>query len=82
MPLATFFLKILFIFREREREGERNISVQEIHQLVASCTPPTGDLACNPGMCPDWELNQRPFGLQASAQATEPHQPGQPLFSY
>ena len=28
-----------------------------------SCTP-TGDLACNPGMCPDWEsgnpLDRRP----------------------
>ena len=26
--------------------------------------PPTGDLACNPGMCPDWESNRRPFGSQ------------------
>ena len=25
---------------------------------------PTGDLACNPGMCPDWELNRQPFDLQ------------------
>ena len=25
---------------------------------------PTGDLARNPGMCPDWELNRRTFGLQ------------------
>ena len=41
------------------------------------CVPPTGDLAHNPGMCPDWELNQRPFGLQAGTQPTEPHQPGQ-----
>ena len=41
-----------FIFRERGREGERE---EEKHQcLVASCIPPTGDLACNPGMCPDW----------------------------
>ena len=30
----------------------------------------------SPGMCPDWESNQRPFGSQASAQSTEPHQPG------
>ena len=37
---------------------------------------PTGDLAHNPGMCPDWELNQRPFGSHAVAQSTEPHQPG------
>ena len=40
-----------------------------------SCAP-HWDLACNPGMCPDWESNQRPFGLKASAQSTEPHQPG------
>ena len=35
-----------------------------------------GDLACNPGMCPDWESNWKPFGSQASTQSTEPHQPG------
>ena len=37
---------------------------------------PTGDLACNPGMCPDWESHWRPFGSPASAQSTETHQPG------
>ena len=37
----------------------------EKHQsVVASHMAPTGDLAHNPGMCPDWELNQRPFGSQ------------------
>ena len=46
----TFYL---FIFRERGREGERE---GEKHQC-ASCAPPTGDLARNPGMCPDWESN-------------------------
>ena len=49
---------------------------------MCSClkqAPPTGDLAHNPGMCPDWEWNQRPFGSQDDAQSTEPHQPG--LFS-
>ena len=52
------------------REGEK-------HQYaVASHTPPTWGLACNPGMCHDWEPNQQPFGLQAGAQATEPHHPG------
>ena len=38
--------------------------------------PPIGDLACSPGMCPDWEPNQQPFGSQAGTQSTEPHQPG------
>ena len=32
--------------------------------MVASCVSPTGDLACNQGMCRDWELNQQPFGSQ------------------
>ena len=70
------FLKkdIIYLFLEKRKrrdwEGER-------HQcVVASHTPPTRDLACNLGMCPDWESNQWPFGLQASAQSTEPHQPG------
>ena len=40
----------LFVFREREREGERE---GEKHRcVVASRMPPTGDLACNPGMSP------------------------------
>ena len=34
------------------------------------------NLAHNPGMCPDWELNQQPCGSQDSTQSTEPHQPG------
>ena len=74
--LYNRFFKIfyLFIFREREREGERE---GEKHQcVVASHTLPTGDLACNPDMCPDWGSNQRPVGLQACAQSTELHQPG------
>ena len=48
--------------------------------MVASRVPPTGDLARNLGMCPDWELNRRPFGSQVGAQSTEPHQPG-PFFT-
>ena len=43
--------------------------------MIASCVSPTGDLACIPGMCPDWELNRQPFGSLAGAQSTEPHQP-------
>ena len=50
--------------------GEKHLCV------VASQAPPIGDLAHNPGMCPDWELNWRPFCSQAGAQSTEPHQPG------
>ena len=73
------FLKrfYLFIFRERGKEGERE---REKHQgVVASHVPPRGDLARNPGMCPDWELNRRPFRLQVDSQSTKPHQPGPDL---
>ena len=39
LQLFFFFLKILFIFRKKGREGEK-------HQcVVASCMPPAGDLA-------------------------------------
>ena len=69
-----FLKKILFIFRKRGREGEREA---EKHQcVVASCTPPTGDLAHDAGICPDRESNQGPLGLQAHTQSTKPHQPG------
>ena len=72
---TIIFLRFyLFIFRERDREGERE---GEKHQyMVASHAPPTGGLAHNPGTCPDWESDRWPFGSQASAQSTEPHQPG------
>ena len=29
--------------------------MRERNKLVASCTPPTRDLACNPGLYPDWD---------------------------
>ena len=51
----------LFIFRGEgggEREGEKHPCV------FASHVPTTGDLAHNLGMCPDWESNRQPFGLQ------------------
>ena len=69
-----FFLRFsLFVFRERGRDKERG---GEKHRCVfASCAPPTGDLAHNPGMCPDWQ----PFGLQDGTQSTEPHQLGENL---
>ena len=70
----SFLKKILFVFRERGREGETH------QRVVASCTAAAGDLARNPGLCPDWESNQRPFGSQAGAQSTEPHRPGPTTF--
>ena len=65
------------MFREglRKKERERNIGVWE-NPPVASLTPPAGDLARNPGICSDWELNQQPFGPQADTESTEPYHPG------
>ena len=69
----SYFFKD-FIFSERGGEGERE---GEKHQrVVASGAPSNGDLAYNPGMCPDWELNWQAFGSQAGTQSTDPHQPG------
>ena len=62
------FLKILFIYFKR-KEGERE------HLMVASCMPPTRDLALNPGMS-HWESNQRPFALQNNTQTTYQGQSG------
>ena len=72
----SFFLKrfYLFIFRKKERKGERE--GEKYHCVVAFSGPPTGDLACNPGMYPDWEPNWLPFDSQAHAQSTELHWPG------
>ena len=76
--MSFLFLTILFIYfftqrgRVGEREGEKHPCV------VASRASPTGDLACNPGMSPDWESNLGPFGSRASSvQSTELQQPGQ-----
>ena len=58
-----------------KKERERNINV-----WLPLAPPPTGDLARNPGMCPDWDSNWSPFGSQAGVQSTEPQQPGQNPF--
>ena len=75
LPLHySYFKKDFYLFLER---GEGREKEREKHQcVVASHTPPAGGLACNPGMCPDWESNQRPFGSQDGAQFMEPHWSG------
>ena len=65
-----FFKDFIYVFLEKGRERGKYQCV------VASCAPTTGDLTCNPGMCPDWESNQQHFGSQASIQSAESHQPG------
>ena len=71
LPLFYFFFPERREVREKERE--RNIDRPEKHRSVASCMPPTRDLTCNPGMCPNWKLNQGPFALWEEAQSTELH---------
>ena len=67
LEFFSIFLKdFIYLFLERGEGGrkrERNIVVWEKNQSVASCVSPTGNLACNLGMCSDQELNQNPFGL-------------------
>ena len=59
----VIFFKDFIYFRQRGREGERE---EEKYQcVVVSHAPTTGHLANNPGMCPDWETNWRPFASQA-----------------
>ena len=65
-----FFKEIIYLFLERGEWRERETSMLLLKR------PPTGDLAHNPGMCPNWESNQQPFGLQVGTQSTKPHQPG------
>ena len=71
---------IYLFFRENGREGETEGEKNQC--VVASRAPPTGDLACNPGVCPDGESNQRPFGSQARTPSTELHQPGLKILSF
>ena len=59
--IHSFIHLFIYLFIESGEEGERE---GEKHQcVVASRVPPTGDLAHNPGMCPDWESNRRPLGF-------------------
>ena len=72
-PFTVFKKIYLSIFSERGRKGERE---GEKHQcVVASHVPAAEDLAHNPSMCPDSELNQQLFGSQALTQSTKLYQP-------
>ena len=76
IPHEVGFLRFcLSSFRERGRDRERGeeTSMWEKHQSVASCTWPDHDQTCNPGMCPDRELNRRPCALWDDIQPTELH---------
>ena len=51
--LFFFFKDFIYSFLEGKegRNRGRETSMCERNRLVASCTPPAGDLAHNPGMC-------------------------------
>ena len=72
---SGFLSEFIYWFLERgegrKEERERHIYVW----LPLACLLPRNP-TCNPGMCPDWESNWRPFVLQAGTQSTELHQPG------
>ena len=58
-----FFNDFIYLFLERGgREGEKG--GENYQRVVASCALHTGDLARNPGMCPDWDLNWWSSGSQ------------------
>ena len=59
---VNFFLfkDFIYLFLDRGNEGEKE--GEEYQYFVASYAPRTGDLAHNPGMCPDQESNHLPFG--------------------
>ena len=65
----------LYFFIVREGKGGRKRGRETSMCGCLSRTPYWGP-AHNPGMCPDWESNQRSFGSQAGTQSTEPHHQG------
>ena len=65
------FLKVLFIYLFFERKRGRETSMCG----CLSCTPNWGPGPQSRHM-PYWESNWQPFGSQANAQSTDPHQPG------
>ena len=71
----SFFKKRFYLFIFREGEGKEKGREASMCGCLLQRAP-TGDLAHNPGMCPDWESNRQLFGLQAHTQPTEPYQPG------
>ena len=79
--MRFFFKVFIYLFLERgegrEKERERNISVwlPLMHPLLGTW-PVTQACALTR------ESNQRPSGLQAGAQSTEPHQPGLHIYMH
>ena len=73
---SVIFLKRLYLFILERGEGKAKERERNIDWLPFAHTP-IGNLARNPGMCHDWELNRQPLALGDNAQPTEPRRPGQ-----
>ena len=82
-PPGVYFISInlvtfkdfIYLLLEREGEAEKH-SCKRVTSI--SLSAPTGDQACNPGMCPSWASNQQPSALWDSTQPTEPRWTEQP----
>ena len=76
--MNIYFKDFIYLFLERgevrEKERERNTNVW----LPLTCPP--GDLARNPGLCPDWESNWQPSGSQPMLNLLS--YPSQGLYEY
>ena len=72
-----FFKDFIHLFLERQ-EGRGNEREKQINceRCISCLSCPNQGPAHNPGMCLDWELNQRPFALEDSVQPTEPQGSG------
>lgn len=66
---------MLIDFREKRRERERNKRETSIHALIK-------DQICKLDMCPDWELNPQPFGVQDDTPTIGNKQPGLRAYFY
>ena len=75
---SLLILKIfiyLFLERGEGKETGKETSLCK-RETVAPHMPQPGTWPANQAYALNWELNWRPFILQAGAQSTEPHQPG------
>ena len=57
LELFSFLFKKDFIYLFLERGGGKKKEGEKHQCVIATCVPHSGNLASNPGMRPDWELN-------------------------
>ena len=86
LSLSLFLKDLIYLFLERweGRETGRETSTCKQVWLVASHPPPTRGLACNPGVCPDWESGNPTGDLSLCGMTLNPlsHTCQGPTFSF